>query len=156
MWILLELGEPSKQENMQNHNKQSSEDHNRRAVKAIYEGYYSASWSCCLLKYAANNRRHPVNSGFTPANIATPGRFSKTLMIWVPPPVKVKCLSLCIFYVTESLLCWFFLCKIDFHPANSSKICSSFLWGANKIRNMQVTAGLLIVQEKSIVISKRS
>lgn len=154
MWIPLELRERSKWQNMQNHNKQNSEDHNRRAVKAIYEGYYPASCSCCSLKYAADTR-HPVNSGFTSANTATCGRFSKVLMIWVPP-VKVKCSSLGMFNVTESLLCWFFVFKIDFHPANSSKICSSSLWGANKIRNIQVTTGLLIVQEKSIVISARN
>lgn len=155
MRVLLALGKRSKWENMQNRNKESSEDHSRRAVKAIYESYYSASCSCCSLKYAANGR-YPVNSGFTPATIATSGRFSKRLMIWVPPPVKVKCLSLCIFYVTESLLCWFFMFKIDLDPANSSKIFSSSFWSANKIRNMQVTTGLLIVQEKSILISKRN
>jgi len=105
MWILLEHREWSKWESMQNHHKQSSEDHNRRASKAIYEGYYSASCLCRSLKSAAS-RRHSVNSGLTPACIATSGRFSKTLVVWVPPPGKVKCLSLCIFYVTEILLCW--------------------------------------------------
>lgn len=63
-------------ENMQNHNKQRSEDHNWKAVEAIYEGYYSASYSFHSLKYAAN-RRYPINSGLMLANIATSGRFFK-------------------------------------------------------------------------------